>query len=166
MHQVKTSVIAAALALGAASFGGGRLAAQAAAHTGPVGALNAVLAYRVSWMDDSTHFDACSVYRAAGSQQDVASGLLPPLRNLVAAPAGGCDAPMAMDRNREVRVVVDSMSLSPTSGRVFLTVRRGELTHREEYELVDPSWWAVRRVVLSDATRTYFAPPASGAPRG
>jgi hypothetical protein len=148
-----------------AGFGlvaGGKLPAQDGRPPSRVSAINAVIDYRLNWMGDSTRFDACSVYRAAGSAQDVETELLPAFRGFVGARGAPCEAPETVDPRREVRVLVDSMNLSGPEGQVYLTVRRGEQTHEEEYQLVHPPQWAVRRVVLFHAIRVYYARPGTG----
>ncbi|HSU14817.1 hypothetical protein [Longimicrobium sp.] len=142
----------------------GELVAQAGGAASKVAALNAVIGYRANWLRDSTKFDACSVYRTVGSPEQVSAGLLPAFRDLLVARAAPCDTPETVDPRREVRVLVDSVNLAGPNRRVYLTVRRGEETHREEYQLVNPDAWAVDRVVLSGAVRFYYARPGAGPP--
>jgi hypothetical protein len=164
MHQIATAAALAISALVLSARTG--LKAQSGEHASPeVAAINAVIGYRLSWINDSTTFDACSVYRVAGSPQQVASGLLPGFRDWFLASAKPCGQGAAPDPRREVRVLVDSLSLTESTGRVYVTVRRGEQTHNEEYYLVNPTpglTWAVDRVVLSGAIRNYWVRPGTG----
>jgi len=140
------------------------VAAQADRSSPRLDAVNAVIEFRMNWMRDTTKFDACSVYRAVGSQQEVASGLLPAFRNVLLARSTPCDQPENIDPRHEVRVLVDSLVLSDTTGRAFLTVRRGEQRHQEEYELGNPrAGWTVKRAILSGATRFYYVRPRPAA---
>ncbi|HET7229807.1 MAG TPA: hypothetical protein VFJ16_07390 [Longimicrobium sp.] len=144
---------------------GAELGAQVGGRATPqVAAINAVIGYRLYWISDSTAFDACSVYRAAGSQQRVVDGLAPGIRDWFMASAKPCGDAAAGDPRRESRVLVDSLAVSGAVASVYLTVRRGERTHREEYRLMNPTpglTWAVDRVVLSGAVRNYYVRPGA-----
>lgn len=158
MHQIARVVAAAALTLSATAG----LNAQDSRPTPQISALNAVIGYRLNWIGDSTAFDACSVYRRIAPREQVTSGLSSGVRSWFTASASPCIEGARVDRRRETRVLVDSLALSDSTGRVWMTVRRGEKTHREEYWLVSPSpgrSWAVDRVVFSGATRTYWVRP-------
>ncbi|HEX8243709.1 MAG TPA: hypothetical protein VF541_09440 [Longimicrobium sp.] len=155
---MKTPLLAM-LAVGLGLAARAQLPAQGGRPAPQVAALNAVIDYRLNWMGDSTRFDACSVYRAAGSREAVDAGLRAAFRGSIATRPAPCGAPESTDPRREVRVLVDSMNLSGAEGRVYLTVRRGEQTHEEEYQLAHPPEWAVHRVVLSNAVRVYYARP-------
>ncbi len=160
---MKTAAIAlAALALDA----GAELSAQVGNATPQVAALNAVVGYRLTWIGDSTPFDGCSVFRRIGSREQVTSGVLPGFRAWFTGSLRPCVEGEPVDRRRETLVRVDSLALSDSAGRVWVTVRRGEQTHREEYWLKNPTpglSWAVDRVVLSGASRTYFVRPGGQA---
>ncbi|HET7460697.1 MAG TPA: hypothetical protein VFJ82_05600 [Longimicrobium sp.] len=153
MYQVVGAAALAAAILLAPS--GAR--SQDRAVTRRVAALNAVIDYRLNWMNDSTTFDACSVYRTVGPPQQVAAGLLLAFRGWFTATAQPC-ASTPVDRNRERRVLVDSLTVTDSTARVYVTVRRGEQTHNEAYDLFRPGsdTWAVRQVVLSRAIRNYW----------
>lgn len=161
MHQVAK---AGALAITALGLSAVHVSAQGSTATPKVAALNAVLDYRFNWMRDTTAFDACSVYRVVGSPEQVASGLLPAFRERFAASARPCDDGATVDPRREMRVLVDSLSLTDTTARVYLTVRRGEQTVQEEYQLVNPTplRWGVDRIVLSGNIRNYYLRPGTG----
>jgi hypothetical protein len=126
-------------------------------------AINAMISVRRSWLNDSTVIDACSVYRVAGTPQQVAAGLLPGFRDWFLASAKPCENAPKVDPRYEKRVLVDSLALTDSTGQLYVTVRRGEETHREEYHLVRPTPrstdWAVRRVVISHMSRSYWVPP-------
>lgn len=142
--------------------GEAELNAQVGTATPRGAALNAVIGYRLEVIGDSTAFDACSVYHRIEPQEQVASGLLPGFRDWFVASTKPCVEGVRVDRRRETRVLVDSLALAESTGRVWVTVRRGEQTHREEYWLVNPIRglvWGVTRVVLSGVTRTYWVRP-------
>lgn len=153
MHPIAGAVMLAAVLLVAPA----RAGAQGHAVPRPVAALNAVIDYRLNWMNDSTTFDACSVYRTVAPPEQVASGLLVAFRGWFTRSAQPC-SPAPVDRNRERRVLLDSLTVADSTARVYLTVRRGEQTHNETYALFRPGsdTWAVREVVLSRAIRNYW----------
>ena len=163
MHQIARVALAiAVLVLGTRAD----LSAQTSGPTTPkMSAINALIDFRLHWINDSTTFDACSVYRAAGaSPQRVADELFPGIRDWFTASAKPC-SDASVDPNRDIRVIVDSLSLSDSTGRAYITVRRGEQTHEEEYYLVNRVRglnWAVDRVVLSGAIRNYWVRQRSG----
>jgi hypothetical protein len=162
MHPMNRNVlIAAAFAIFAAPA---LLRGQEGRATPTVAALNAVIDYRVNWIRDSTTFDACSVYRTIGSPEQVSAGLLAAFRSRLSTPTSPCGSRETLDPRREMRVLVDSVNAFGSTGRVVVTVRQGEQTHREEYWLVNPTpgeTWAVDRVVLYGAIRTYYRAPAT-----
>jgi hypothetical protein len=162
MHQVKRLAAAALVALALSACAG--LNAQSNRHgSRQVAAIDEMIAFRLNWINDSTTIDACSVYRVAGPPEQVASGLSPAFRQWFLSSAKPCEGAPEVDKRYEKRVLVDSLALSDSTGQLYVTVRRGEETHREEYHLVRPTRrstsWAVDRVVISHMTRSYWVPP-------
>jgi hypothetical protein len=163
MHQVVRAVSLAMFALALSAC------ATLNAQSNPRGsremaAINGMIGFRLGWINDSTTIDACSVYRVAGTPQQVAAELLPGFRDWFLASAKPCESSVGViDRRYEKRVLVDSLALSDSTGRIHVTVRRGEQTHTEEYHLVRPTPrstdWAVTRVVFSHMSRSYWVPP-------
>lgn len=78
-----------------------------------MGAINAVMDFRLNWVRDSTKFDACSIYRNVGRPAVFPAGMRDPflvaLDQTTRDPCAGATWPV--DRNREVRVLVDSISI-------------------------------------------------------
>jgi hypothetical protein len=162
MHQVvrAASLAIVALALSACVA----LNAQSTRHDWrQVAAIDEMIGFRLNWINDSTTIDTCSVYRVAGAPEQVASGLSAAFRGWFLASAKPCDTGQEIDRRYEKRVLVDSLAVSDSTGQIYVTVRRGEQTHTEEYHLVRPTPrstdWAVRRVVFSHMSRSYWVPP-------
>jgi hypothetical protein len=97
-------------------------------------ALGTVMNHRQTYMDDPLRFDACSVQRAlgGGTTADIAARLAPMVRGMLDDAMRPC--PRIPVRGRSV-VLVDSVLYTTEAARVYLTVLRGELIHRENYEL-------------------------------
>lgn len=134
-----------------------------------VAAVNAVVDYRVVWMQDTTAFDACTVFVAMGRPANFPSVLAPQARRVVASAAGDpCSEGKALAGQRPSRIVrVDSVALGDTIGTVVLTVRKGENRVLETYRLrprSSGSEWGVRDVTLWGALRVYER-PSGAAPR-
>ncbi|HEX6749449.1 MAG TPA: hypothetical protein VF092_19290 [Longimicrobium sp.] len=142
------------------------LKAQRAPATPEMGAVNTVIDFRLNWVSDSTKFDACSVYRSIGRPANFPSGLRDAFHVALNRTTDPCAAAAsAVDRNREVRVLVDSVTVGDSAAMVYLTVRKDEETYREDYHLVNPSPggnWGFDRVVVHGATRTYWVRPGMG----
>lgn len=161
MHQVaKVATLAIVLA-----FGVRPVYAQVNQTTPQMAAINAVIGFRLAFESDSTAFDGCSVSRATGlTPQQVADGLLPGFRDWFVSTAVPCGATQA-NRQQDKRVLVDSVVVSGSTARVFVSVRRGEMSHMEEYLLTNPTpgvTWGVDRAILSHASREYFSRPGTG----
>lgn len=144
--------------------------AQAPAPRGTaVAALNTVMDFRSGWMEDSTRFDGCSVYRALGSPADFPSGILEPVRPLLDRTSDPCaaDPTRVLERRPLTYVRVDSISTSGDSAaRVHLSVRKGdERTYFETYELTalapERPLGAVREVRIWGVAREYLVRPRS-----
>lgn len=144
--------------------------AQTTANAGKVAAVNAAVDYRVVWMQDTTAFDACTVYVAMGRPANFAAVLSEPARRVVAPVAGDpCREEEGRPRRRPSRIVrVDSVTLGDTVGTVVLAVQKGENHLLETYRLrprsSGPEWW-VRDVTLWGAMRVYAPLPSGAAPR-
>ncbi|HEX8450472.1 MAG TPA: hypothetical protein VF647_00175 [Longimicrobium sp.] len=143
--------------------------AQLTAEARRVGAVNAVVDYRVVWMQDTTAFDACTVFVAMGRPANFSAVLAPQARRVVASVAGDpCSEGKALAGQHPSRIVrVDSVALGDTVGIVVLTVRKGENRVLETYRLRPRSSgleWGVRDVTLWGALRVY-ARPSRSAPR-
>lgn len=103
-----------------------------------LGALSSVLSFRLYWLEDSTPFDSCSVFLAAGEPDNFPSGIPEDLRPLVApepgASARACTAPAASGGSRRV-VLVESATVADSTAQVRLLVRKGERSYQECYTL-------------------------------
>lgn len=166
MHQV----VARTVLLGiAALLHGTSASAQSTVDSARIAAVNTVIDYRVTWMEDSTPFDACSVYGGMGRPANFSAVLARPARQVVAHDTAPCAATSGAGARRPSRVVrVDSVALGDTLGTVRLTVRKGEKRIIETYTLrrfSNGPGWGVRAVTLTGALRVYARPsPAVAAP--
>lgn len=128
------------------------LGAQTAVSDEAARAIGAVMNYRRYFLDDPLAFDACKVREALGGN---ANTLAVQLRGMLDDVAASC--PRATTRPRNV-VLIDSVRLADSVARVYATVIRGELIHREIYSL-DPRTSApmmsVREVRLWGAVQAY-----------
>lgn len=131
MPAVVTRLLLAIVAIGAAWSSGKTPPRETAA-------LNAAISYRRWWLEDTTRFDACSAYIAAGRPSDFPAGIHEPGRVLLGTAGPHCSrerlSPPA-DTARRV-VLVDSLALSDSTGRMTVTVRTRIGTHRETYDLI------------------------------
>lgn len=153
----------------ATAFSAGDAASQLTANARRVAAVNAVVDYRVVWMQDTTAFDACTVFVAMGRPASFPAVLTPQARRVVASVTGDpCSEGKALAGQRRSRIVrVDSVALGDTVGTVVLTVRKGENRVLETYRLrprSSGSEWGVRDVTLWGALRVYER-PSGAAPR-
>lgn len=137
------------------------IAADGATQRAPSPALRAVdaaIAYRLAWLGDSTRFDACSVYDVTGRPRGFPAGLTSSTRLLGRASEAcphGRVSPSAQQAPRVV--IVDTVVVSDETARVSLTVRRGEYTHRERFEMrmrAASGTWGVDRVTLWGAVQS------------
>jgi hypothetical protein len=122
-------------------------------------AVSTVMDYRRSFMADPLPFEACAVRRALGGSEDFASNLSAQVRGLLDDAASPCPRPYSSGRSA---VYVDSVRVADPGVRVYLTVLRGELIHREIHTL-DPrstaAYMGVREVRLWGNSQFYPARP-------
>lgn len=150
MHSALS--LAVALSLASLPLPVGKVAAQAT----PGPALSAVMTYRLTFLGDSTRFDACTVARQMGNVRDVAALIDAPVRRLLDGPPEPC--PRAREPGRSATVLVDSIVASDSVTHVHLTVIRGENVHREDYTVVrrgNGEFRGVREVRLWGAAQAY-----------
>jgi hypothetical protein len=146
----------------------GSAATQSTNDAAKIAAVNAVLEYRVVWMEDLTPFDACEVYVAMGRPLDFPGVLTRQARRVVQPEGDPCSvAPSGTARRPSRLVRVDSVVLGDTLGIVRLAVQKGEKRILETYRLrprTGGSAWGVRDVTLWGALRVYFSSPAPAVP--
>jgi hypothetical protein len=129
--KVKRVVVAGALGLGALGSTPTAIGAQPDSDTAR--ALSTVMNHRATYMADSLPFDVCTIRRALGKDGEESVALLTPhVHGLMDDPSALCPRPFRSGRNV---VLVDSVGFSEAAVRVFVTVLRGELIHREDYAL-------------------------------
>lgn len=125
-------------------------------------AANTVIDFRFNWMEDTTRFDACSIYKVAGQPVDFPRGILPALQGRLDAVTTPCSAPSAEPPARAYRrIALDSLRVYGDSAVASLTVWKGEQVFREDYLLVNrvPGVrWGLREIRVWGATRHYPAP--------
>jgi hypothetical protein len=143
-------------------------AAPPAARTqadGAMGALEAVMVWRVNWVRDTTAFDACSLYDAAGRPATFPAGIAPRFEHLVEGSASGCGSAAGQVRPTPsanlLLVVIDSMRLGETQGRVWATIHRGDAVHREDYTLARRRQWGVTEMRMWGAETVSYIRPAA-----
>lgn len=110
--------------------------AQAGSATRATTVIGAVMEYRLNWIGDSTTFDACRAFRVAGEPADFPAGIRATVRRLLDERGDPCrrhGAARGADASKQRIVLVDSLVQRDSMAYVFLTVRRGEKTHRENY---------------------------------
>ncbi|HEX6037968.1 hypothetical protein [Longimicrobium sp.] len=95
-------------------------------------AISTVMDHRATYMADALPFDGCTVQRAMEGAAGYAARLVPHVRAMIDDPAAPC--PRTPPQGRRT-VLVDSVQLAADTARVYLTVLRGELVHRENYVL-------------------------------
>jgi hypothetical protein len=125
-------------------------------------AVNTVLDFRLNWMGDATPFNACSVYAATGRRTDFPAGILPPLVRGLDRTTAPCEG-----RNPGIpgawtpEILVDSVAVHGETAKVYVTVRKGEISYFEEYSLVNPSAtrWGMNEVRTWGAMREYPVRP-------
>ena len=145
-------------------------AAHAPAQTsdGPASAVNAIIDYRVQWLGDSTRISACSLARALGEPPGFPQQIRPPFRPLLDRQTNPCAGPSTVDERWPKEVRLDSLVLGDSVGHAYVTVRRGEQTHREDYLLrANPRGqrWFVREMRMWGAGREYRERPPHTQPR-
>ena len=144
-----------------AGLGGTPAAAQTSAEAGR--AISTVMNHRFTWLADSLPFDVCSVRGALGGGDGFASHIIEPVRGLLGDAAASCPRDGRSDRT----VLVDSLRFSDTTARVYLTVLRGELVHRESYTLgrsrSSAAYMPIREVRLWGHGQAYRGRAAPGA---
>jgi hypothetical protein len=122
-------------------------------------AISTVMDHRLTFIADSIPFDACSVRAALGGPANFETQIVSHVRGLLDDPSASC--PRSSRQGRSV-VVVDSVRSLDPGIRVHVTVLRGELIHREDYDLVpgsSPVYMGVRQVRLWGHSQAYPARP-------
>lgn len=130
-----------------------------------IAAVNTVLDFRLNWVGDTTPFNACSVYMAAGNPADFPAGILPPLARGLDRAGAPCEGRISGTPGAWTpEVLVDSIAVRGETATVYVTVRKGEISYYEEYSLVNPmaNRWGMNQVRTYGAMREYpVRPPAS-----
>lgn len=142
--------------------GAGLSDAQTRRENAAIRAADAVIGFRRTVMADTLKFDACSVFSATGRPADFPAGIgpanLPALDRRGPNPCGTPELPARLP----YRVYVDSLALTDSVGHVYLTVRRGELVHRETFLLPRiPGGWGVREARIWGAIQVVPPPPGA-----
>ncbi len=162
-----TMKLAACLGV-AAALCGSAVTAQTVSSPARVAAVNAVIDYRVSWMEDVTPFDACRVYEAMGTPGDFAGALTRPARRVVAADPNPCVGVSRAAPRLPARIVrVDSVALGDTTAIVYATVWKGEKRILETYALrrnPGGAFWGIRSVTQWGALRVHASSSARAVP--
>jgi hypothetical protein len=112
--------------------------AQGGSPTRATTVIGAVIEYRLNWLGDSTKFDACRAFRVAGEPADFPAGIRSQAHRLLDERDDPCrrhSASRQTEENKRRIVLVDSLIQRDSMTYVFLTVRRGEKTHRENYTM-------------------------------
>lgn len=133
---------AAVLALGAAGFTQPLAGQEPAPGPGDerLAVMNAVLQFRLTWLEDTTPVDVCSVYEHSGRPAGFPAELQPELRNALGLLSGVeavtappvCPAPIGA-APRERRIQFEHVTVGDTLAAVRMLVRKGEQVHREDY---------------------------------
>ena len=130
--------------------------------------LGAVMEYRLNWIGDSTSVNACQVFLAAGAPANFPAGIPVAAQRLLDGRVDGCGGtkPGAGPGGLRRTVVVDSLRPADSLAYVFVTVHRGELTHRENYVLRTPTsrpdFAGVKSVTLWGAIQIHPTSAATG----
>jgi hypothetical protein len=128
-----------------------------------------VMRHRLTWMEDRTAFDPCSLYLHGGQPANLPEVVPRDVRELVGTLADGmvpavCADRVALARALPERVVeIEGVTLGDSVARVRIHVRKGELNHSESYSLRRGvvGGWAVIRVEQFDYLQV--TPPRTGA---
>jgi hypothetical protein len=145
--------------------------AQGGSPTLATSVIGAVMEYRLEWIGDSTKFDACRAFRVAGEPADFPAGIRTPVQRLLDERANPCrqhGVSLGTDAYNQRIVLVDSLIQRDSMTYVFLTVRRGEKTHRENYTMrVAPErrFAGVKSVTFWGSIRVYQPPQQSNVRR-
>jgi hypothetical protein len=119
----------------------------------------------MTYLADPLPFDGCSVQRALGGATEYALLLVSHVRGMVDDASSPCPRPARQGRSV---VLVDSVRFEPDTARVYVTVLRGELIHRENYALnperSSAAYMGVREVRSWGHTQAY--PGRGRAPAG
>jgi hypothetical protein len=163
VRQAAAGILLALTALAAAAPPAARTQAD-----GAMGALEAVVAWRVNWVRDTTAFDACSLYDAAGRPATFPAGIAPRFEHLIQGAATNCGSAAGQVRPTPSAslhlVVIDSMRLGEAQGRVWATIHRGDAVHREDYVLARGRQWSVTEMRTWGAETVSYLRPAACPP--
>jgi hypothetical protein len=133
--KLRRSLAGALLVIGASLAGPPALSQSTMAGEG-FSAMVAVMRYRLSWLEDRTPFDPCSL---SGQSASAVDSIPADVRELVGTLAGGtvptmCADPAAVARALPPRVIrVQSVTPGDSVAQVRLHVRKGDHSHTEDY---------------------------------
>jgi hypothetical protein len=164
----RRALIAAAMSL----YLGGWLPDAAAQTPGPTAKvptelLNRVLHYRINFVESSTPFEACSLYRAMATPTDFPDSFFPGVQRLLsqrdsgqclASPSSAQLPPSGAPSDRRV-VRLDETNLDDTTAMLRFTVMVGEMVHHEDYTAIRESptaSWGVKEVRIWGAMQYRF----------
>jgi hypothetical protein len=155
MRAAMRHILPIVLAVLAAACLGEPAAAQSVAAKAR--AISVVMQHRAAYLADSLRFDACSVKGALDGADGYASHLAPQARRLLDGEADACPRPFQQGRSV---AMIDSVRVADSAVQVFVSVQRGEMSHRETYTLeARGSYVGVREVRASDFGQAYPARP-------
>jgi hypothetical protein len=164
MHRMvkASSAVGGAFLLLSSMFVQPARAQSAPTVEGGLAVVNAVLRFRLYWLEDRTQFDACSLYAQSGRPATFLEGIPSDLRDLVGPVAGEGDpcAQTSAGVDPPSRIVqVHSLTQQDTLAQVRLLVRKGDHSHIEDYTLrrTFTAQWDVADLRLWG--RLYVAPP-------
>lgn len=122
--------------------------------------MNAVLRFRLEWMEDRTPLDLCPLYAQAG--RTIIDSIEPELRTFVVEPTDGpcVHGPSTGPQLKQVRV--QSVVQNDSMAQVRVSVLKGDHHHLEDYtvkrlSLLRPGVWDVMDVRIWG--RMYVVPP-------
>ncbi len=132
---------------------------------GPLAAISAVLRFRLSWLEDATPVDLCSLYEQAGRPAQFPGevpaelrnqlGLLNGLGAVTAAPV----CPPGSDEPVPRLVQFNRVTISDSVAQIRLRVRKGDQSHIEDYSLKSRILGGWDVVEVRTWGRLYVMPP-------
>jgi hypothetical protein len=128
----------------------------------PAAAISAVMAYRLTYLADSTPFDGCTVARQLGGARPD-SRLDTAVRHLLDSTSEPCPRPRQPGRSHVV--LVDSVAAAGSVAHVHLTVLRDGYLHREDFtvrRLGTGEFRGVREVRIWGARESYAGRRSTG----